>query len=263
MTNSNIPAPTTPAALAAGVAAPTTGAASTPDARSETRSHVEAMIEAADAAAAARPSWLPEKFKTPEDLAKAYRALEKKLGQRSNVDRRMGGATAPSPSPLDIEALEQEYAETGALSEESYAALERVGVPRRVADDYIAGQLERGEKLKRDVLELAGGEARYHAMIAWAEATLTPEAMEAFDGALAAGDASAKLAVQGLARAYEAAEGRAPDLVQPGATTPTRDVFMSSQEVVSAMRDRRYKSDPDYRAQVQARLSRSDVFKAR
>lgn len=261
MTKSNALAPTTPADIAAGVAAPTTAAASAADARSETRSHVEAMIEAADAAAAARPSWLPEKFKTPEELAKAYRALEKKLGQRATVDRRMG--SAPAPSPLDIDALEQEYAETGALSEESYAALERVGVPRRVADDYIAGQLERGEKLKRDVLELAGGEARYHTMIAWAEATLTPEAMEAFDGALAAGDASAKLAVQGLARAYEAAEGRAPDLVQPGATTPPRDVFMSSQEVVSAMRDRRYKSDPAYRAEVQARLSRSDVFKAR
>ena len=28
-----------------------------------------------------RPEWLPEKFKSPEDMSKAYSELEKKLGQ--------------------------------------------------------------------------------------------------------------------------------------------------------------------------------------
>lgn len=32
--------------------------------------------------ASARPEWLPEKYKTPEDLAKAYKELEGKLGVR-------------------------------------------------------------------------------------------------------------------------------------------------------------------------------------
>ncbi len=30
-----------------------------------------------------RPEWLPEKYKTPEDLAKAYGELETKLGKRN------------------------------------------------------------------------------------------------------------------------------------------------------------------------------------
>ena len=31
-----------------------------------------------------RPTWLPENFKTPEDLAKSYQELEKKLGENGN-----------------------------------------------------------------------------------------------------------------------------------------------------------------------------------
>ncbi len=40
----------------------------------------EADVEQAEAPA--RPEWLPEKFKTPEDLAKAYKELESKLGAK-------------------------------------------------------------------------------------------------------------------------------------------------------------------------------------
>ena len=33
-----------------------------------------------------RPEWLPEKFKSPEDMSKAYAELEKKLGQAPKED---------------------------------------------------------------------------------------------------------------------------------------------------------------------------------
>jgi len=39
------------------------------------------------AAAPARPEWLPEKYKTGEDLAKAYKELESKLGSRDDEIR--------------------------------------------------------------------------------------------------------------------------------------------------------------------------------
>lgn len=47
----------------------------------------EAPVSEANAAAPApeggeRPEWLPEKYKTPEDLAKAYQSLESKLGKK-------------------------------------------------------------------------------------------------------------------------------------------------------------------------------------
>lgn len=42
--------------------------------------NVEVAVEATDAPVSERPEWLPEKFKTPEDLASSYTALEQKLG---------------------------------------------------------------------------------------------------------------------------------------------------------------------------------------
>lgn len=217
----------------------------------QTREHVEAMIDAAQAAEAEapRPAWLPAKFKTPEDLAKAYAALERKLGAR------------PSAPSLDIEAMEREFAETETLSDEAYEALARVGVPRHVVDAYIEGQLEKGERIRRDLLDLAGGEQRFEAMRNWAEAALAPEDVEAFDGALSGTPQQARLAVQGLMQAYEQENGKPPQLVQSAASASGSGAFRSTAEVVEAMRDRRYKTDPAYREQVQARLARSNLFK--
>jgi len=42
----------------------------------------EGETPAAAAPAEARPEWLPEKYKSPEDLAKAYKELETKLGSK-------------------------------------------------------------------------------------------------------------------------------------------------------------------------------------
>ena len=34
-----------------------------------------------------RPEWLPEKFKSPEDMAQAYSELEKKMGQGTREEQ--------------------------------------------------------------------------------------------------------------------------------------------------------------------------------
>ena len=41
----------------------------------------------AEDSAPERPEWLPEKYKTPEDLANAYKALESKLGEKEDALR--------------------------------------------------------------------------------------------------------------------------------------------------------------------------------
>jgi hypothetical protein len=43
--------------------------------------NVEVATSATEAPVSDRPDWLPEKFKTPEDMASSYSALESKLGQ--------------------------------------------------------------------------------------------------------------------------------------------------------------------------------------
>ena len=83
-----------------------------------------------------RPEWLPEKFNTPEDMAKAYGELENKLGQPTENKTE----ETPTPEPkaeetleiaekavsnagLDMSALQSEYSESGTLKDTSYEAL--------------------------------------------------------------------------------------------------------------------------------------------
>jgi len=42
----------------------------------------ETVVETQQSNEGERPEWLPEKYKSPEDLAKAYKALESKIGAK-------------------------------------------------------------------------------------------------------------------------------------------------------------------------------------
>ena len=49
-----------------------------------TKEHEQAMVQLAEEAGAVerddeQPAWLPDKFESPEDMAKAYHELERKL----------------------------------------------------------------------------------------------------------------------------------------------------------------------------------------
>ena len=78
-----------------------------------------------------RPDWLPEKFKTPEDLVQSYQQLEQKLGSQSqsqtgdaelpdeyqNVEQSLQEAEeVVEKAGLDFGVLADEYAEKGELS---------------------------------------------------------------------------------------------------------------------------------------------------
>src|SRR5690606_27809848 len=83
-----------------------------------------------------RPAWLPEKFSSPEDLAKAYAELESKLGGQKKEETPATPPTkeeaekAVSEAGLDMAALSKEYAELGGLSEDTLKALEAKGITR-------------------------------------------------------------------------------------------------------------------------------------
>ena len=54
----------------------------------ESQEHVDAMLAKVEGTQTdpERPEWLPEKFKSVEDMAKAYSALEGKLGSNSEAE---------------------------------------------------------------------------------------------------------------------------------------------------------------------------------
>ena len=93
----------------------------------------------------------------------------------------------------------------------------------------------------------AGGEKAYANIVNWAKTNLPENQIQAFDEVVNSGSVQAiQLAVSGLKAEYDNANGVEGRMVTGKAPKNTGDVFRSQAELVSAMSDRRYDSDPAY-----------------
>jgi hypothetical protein len=99
-------------------------------------------------------------------------------------------------------------------------------------------------------------------MTDWAETGLPEAEVDAFNEVVTTGSpAQIALAVRGLQAQYAASgAGNPPKLITQGTPAGGVTPFKSSDEVVLAMSDKRYANDPAYRAEIEARLERSDLF---
>lgn len=220
---------------------------------------------------AQRPGWLPEKFKSPEDLAAAYQALESKFGQRAPEKPAEGATEQPpveqptTPGSLTDDELTRfntELAQQGALTDESYKLLEGKGFPRQLVDQYVEGLRASASQKLATVFEVVGGQDEYTAMMEWAATGLTREQALAYNRTVESGDLNtALLAVQGLHAQYTRQRGSAPRLIQgqPASSSGTAP-YRSKAEMIADMKNPRYKTDPAFRADVEARLASSNIF---
>lgn len=221
-----------------------------------------------------RPTWLPEKFNSPEDLAKAYGELEKQFTQKTQTGASKDEAAKTEPSKTDdavneiVESaglnmvdLTAEYEQSGQLSEDSYEKLAKAGISQEYVDGYIRGQEALAVQYQSEVFDIAGGQHGYTEMIQWAAQNLTTDEINAFNTSVNSGNLEqAKLSAQGLMARYTTSEGSEPRLVKGVATGDAASVFRSTAELTAAMKDPRYKSDPAYRQDVIEKLGRSSIF---
>jgi hypothetical protein len=217
-----------------------------------------------------RPQWLPQKFKSAEDMAKAYAELESKLG--GNKPAATPEATPEAKPPENPEAalaekgmkldeFSQEFAKNGELSAESYEKLTKAGFDKGLVDQYIAGQQAVAAQFQDSIMSEVGGAEKYAEITTWAKANLSPSEIAAYNTAVSSGNADqAKLAAMGLSAKYTREVGSDPQRMLGGGKGGAVDVFESTAQLTEAMRDPKYKNDPAYRAKVQAKLSRSNVF---
>ena len=72
-----------------------------------------------------RPEWLPDKFDSPEELAKAYAELQSNFTKQRQVGEDDGNVEQPTESQgFDFTQYSNEFAENGALSDDSITAIE-------------------------------------------------------------------------------------------------------------------------------------------
>tara|TARA_R110002096_G_C14604904_1_gene722974 strand:+ start:154 stop:933 length:780 start_codon:yes stop_codon:yes gene_type:complete len=201
-------------------------------------------------------------------LKKSYEALEQKFhGQEpeeeyyeEDVDL---GIPQASDAPFDMQALTQEYVETGELADTSYKTLEDAGISRDIANRYIEGQKALGQQLGNQVMSQVGGKDNYSAMVDWAKQNYSAEQIQAYDASVNSSNMNtALLAAKGLMSDYQGSTGSVGKTY--GGQSPSGEVhgdtFRSNAEVVSAMRDSRYENDLAYRQDILDKLDRSDIF---
>ena len=211
-----------------------------------------------------RPEWLPQKFNTVEDMAAAYESLEQKLGSNEEVTEESDLdeiADELEERGVDFDALSNEFAEQGGLTEESYEALLAAGIPRTMVDQFIEGQNAVAGQLQQQAFEQVGGQQAYEDMVSWASESLNEASIDAFNNAMNSGNIeTANLAIQGLQAQYRSVNGNEPSLVMGETKSVTGGVFDSAAQLTAAMRDPRYSSDSAYRQEVALKLSRSNVL---
>ena len=252
-----------------------------PDAESQA-AHEAEMVKVAEGLeennnpdAEQRPDWLPEKFKSAEQMAEAYANLESKLGSNEQAQETPEETTtetteqaeasdvqqAVENAGVDFNALQSEYNELGGLSSDAYEALEEAGFSQDLVNSWIKGQEALTSNYQSAVYDSVGGEEVYGEMTSWASDNLSAGEIQAFDKAVTSGDLDmVKMAVTNLQSKYQAAEGTDPTLVSEGQSSNSAGgVYGSWAEVTAAMNDTRYESDVAYRQQVSAKIGRSKL----
>lgn len=215
---------------------------------------------------ASEDSLILGKFKTQDDLLKAYQELEKKLGSGKTEE-------APKETPKEepqqliagvpVSELEAEVTDKGDLSPQTREKLTKAGIPADYIDSYLemykvaaAAEKQSVQAQEAEIKAAIGGDETYNSMVAWAAGNLTPSEIEAFNRQIESGRDSAMLAVFGLKARFEAKAGKSPRLVG-GSPSSSSDVYSDRASFLEAMGDPRYKASEAYRNQVSAKLERT------
>lgn len=210
-----------------------------------------------------RPEWLPEKFKTPEALAKAYSDLEKKQSEQADSSEE---STSESTSETEavsnvIQEASDSFYENGELSDKNFEDLEKAGIPREFVEAYVKGQEATMNAEIASITDSVGGQENYDAMVEWASANLPSEEIDSYDEIVATGGTNAaKMAVKGLYARYMSEGGGSSVNIAKGATSGAAlQPFKSMSQVTDAMKTKEYRQDPAYRKEVEQRISISNL----
>lgn len=220
--------------------------------------------------AAQQEALLAGKFRDAEDLEQAYLELQKKLGDpeaRQEEETPEEEYDAEEVEEVeDSNFLDQLWEES--LNEYSEETLEKLRSmsPEDIAQmylDYRSNQSEAPEMTKEDadaIREAVGGNQAYGNMMLWAKENLSDNEINMYDEVMNLGNPlAAYFAAQALKYRYNDAVGVEGELLTGKPARNEGQSFRSQAELVRAMSDPRYEDDPAYRADVAAKLERSDL----
>ena len=200
-----------------------------------------------------------------EDGTVNYEEVNSAYGEKLGEVFKQGGV-----DPWEISKHFHEN--NGTITDEMKDSLIKSGLSESSVDSYLAGRAaEMGyssdgavnditESDVSSITELVGGKESYQQLMDWGMNNLSEEQIEGFDSIISSGNLqSIQLAVSGLKSQYEEANGYEGRMLTGKAVKTNADVFRSQAEVVRAMNDPRYDSDPAYRQDIFNKLDRSEI----
>ena len=219
------------------------------------------------------------KFKSQEDLLKAYNELQKKLsnpeatdeGEEPEVDTTEGGVEEEGEVEVDENVrnfveISQRFDAEGGLSEEDMSTLSQMDSKTLIETyfKYHAVQSQSAQTAAatqaefKTIRDSVGGDEAYGEMIQWAGSNLNEAEIDQFNAVVGTNNAAAiKYAVESLANRWRGAEGYEAPLVTGRAAPTKAKGFRSQAELARAIADPRYSTDPAYRMDVEEKLARS------
>jgi hypothetical protein len=223
------------------------------------------------------------KFKSAEDLEKAYKELEKKLGQQSNEEQsdevsdegegdqegseEGDGQEVEADETVDFlqQANDEYWSNSQELKPETVQKLKELPSEQLVeaylkwTKDQPAAQAQPlDDATANEIVKTVGGPEQYTQTLEWASENLSPDEVAAYDNVINSGNKDAIFfAVQALAQKYRDAVGFEGKSVSGKATRSTVKGFRSQAELARAISDPRYRNDPAYRIDIEERLAAS------
>lgn len=175
-----------------------------------------------------RPEWLPERFKTPEDLAKSYGELEKKLMEKRDVPEKYTLSEELDHIPEGVEAIEEfgDIAKEAKLTDAQFNAVLKFASEKGLVN--IVSYEDEMKALGKDK----------DTMIPALQTLLTKTGVKLDDNGFASFDLAT---AEGVRNLYKLATGNSPANIPSDPGTSVNDVKSLQKELDALI------SDPDIR----------------
>ena len=221
------------------------------------------------------------KFRTQEDLLKAYQELQTKLGTKETTEEgeETTGEAEETPKDKTTEEeepvnetvdymfeLNEEFEKNGQLSEEAIDKLSSMDTKDLIAN-YMQYQAKASEQARAGlqnqqaidaIKNSVGGDEAYGEMINWAAENLPPEEINDYNSITNSGNPTAiKFAVESLANRSRTSEGYEAPLVTGRKADSSVKPYRSQAELARDIGNPLYSTDPAFRQDVEDRLARS------
>ena len=239
----------------------------TPDEQDSLRV-AEAQEQGKEPAPADNEPLLAGKYKNAEELEKAYKELESKLGEKKEQESAEPEKPKISDNAQLITNASEEWNKAGGkLTDATKAKLAEMS-SQDLLNAYMEVQgsqpVQQIPEITNDdissIKESVGGNTQYTQVINWAKSNLPEEVIQGYDQTIESGSLAAiKLAAAGLKAQYEAANGSEGKTYTGKPASNKGDVFRSQAELLRAMNDPRYDNDEAYRQDIMDKLDRSDI----